>query len=388
MPEGEIRHTTLDAFLREVEAEKQITETRIDQMEDAFLDFVSGEKGNEFIDRKFLKKALDERQKAIQKQQEAQRVKRKELPVEKLKYAADKFQKRNPELKSKMLMLLREQIRPGNKARDILRTLSQFYKDVSLADEALDFLKETTDKELAKEVQKAKDQLNEKYGREIAGGRNISTKAREFAAKGLGDPEALRKLYADITGHPRDSRALFDEFGERFAYKELKKAIAFLFHSLGADLKSKGPSIPRGLLHNLLNQTRVLQAILGVYGFFEGRMKLIGSQCEKHHIPIPKGLDFEQLAKQFMRLVGERYPSSEKFLAAAKRLGLEDWILAKIIVLSQMRDAVRQVALYHIYKSLQHRNDMLLAILEALEDLEDELEEEEEGEEGEEEAEE
>jgi len=62
----------------------------------------------------------------------------------------------------------------------------------------------------------------------------------------------------------------------------------------------------------------------------------------------------------------------------AGRLGIEDWILAKIFVLSQMRDAVREVAMALIYKTLQHRDELYLAILEALEDLEDELEEMEE----------
>ena len=49
--------------------------------------------------------------------------------------------------------------------------------------------------------------------------------------------------------------------------------------------------------------------------------------------------------------------------------------MAKIIALSQLRDAVREVAVNQIYKSLQHRDELYLAIIEALEELEDQLEE-------------
>ena len=86
-----------------------------------------------------------------------------------------------------------------------------------------------------------------------------------------------------------------------------------------------------------------------------------------------------------MSLAGERYPSGDKVLAQARRLGIEDWILAKIIAFSQFRASVRELAMSQIYRSLQHRDDILMAIIEALEDLEDELEEEEEREEEEEE---
>ena len=64
-----------------------------------------------------------------------------------------------------------------------------------------------------------------------------------------------------------------------------------------------------------------------------------------------------------------------KVLRAADRFHVSQ-VPAQIIVFEQFRDAIRQVA-PRIYRSLQHRYDLLMAILETLEDLEDELEEDE-----------
>lgn len=297
------------------------------------------------------------------------------IPIQQIKNSADQFERRNPELKAKVLVTLRQRIKPGDTKEEILKKLAEFYPDVSLADEALEFLLETTDGELAKAVQEAKDELKGTHGREIAAGKNISTQAREAADKGLGTPTTLRDLYRNITGTPRDSTTLFQELSQRYAFKDLKKVVDFLLHSLGSDMNSKGPSIEPGQLHRLLTETRSLQAILGVYRFFRGRMGLIDKQFTKEGLKLPPQLNFETMAKTFMGLAGERYPTGEKVLQTGVRLGIDKWIRAKIIALSQLRDAVREVAVNQIYRSLQHRDELYMAILEALEDLEDELEE-------------
>jgi type III secretion protein W len=313
------------------------------------------------------------------------------LPVEQMKQMADQFQKRNPELKSNTLMLLRESINPDDSKEDILKKLLEHFPDISLADEALEFLLETTEGELANKIREVKEELNQERGREIAAGRNIHAQAREASQKGLGTATSMRELYRDVTGNPREAPTLFDELSQKYAFKDLKKVVDFLLHSLGADMKSKGPSIEPGELHRLFTETRSLQAILGVYRYFKGRMKLLKTLFENNDIPVPEDLNFEKMAKEFMSLASERYPSADKVLQRAVRLGLEKWLQAKIIALSQFRDGVREMAMAKIYKSLQHRDDLYLAILEALEDLEDELDretEEREEEEGEEEGEE
>lgn len=312
--------------------------------------------------------------------------------VEFIRQKAQEHSQKNPELKEKVLTLLRERIKPGASASDIMEVLEEFYSDPTLADDALDFLLDTTEGELNQQVKEAKDKLNEDKGREINAGRNITAEARTAADKGLGTATSMRDMYREITGNPRDANTMFDELTQKYAYKEIQKVIKFLLHSMGADMKSKGPSIPRGELHNLMTETRTLQAILGVYRFFKTRMALMMKLFKNNGLPMPKQLTFETMSKAFMALAGERYPSGDKVLGQAKRLGIEDWILAKIIAFSQLRDSIREMAMSQIYRSLQHRDDLLMAIIEALEDLEDQLEEEqeavEEAEEGEEEEEE
>ena len=324
---------------------------------------------------------LQQRQKKIEdrfrKATEAELAKEKAVgytPIERLKKAADDFEKKNPELKAKALVDLRGAISDQDTAEEILDKILKYFPDVSLADEALNFLLEQTDHALQEKVLEAKDHLSKRFKREIEAGRNILRQAQEAARGGVGSPTSLRDLYRDITGNPRDSNTLFQELSEKYAFKDLKKILDFLFHSLGDDLKSKGPSISPGLLHRLITEIRSLQAILGVYRFFRTRMKLIQKLFAKQGIPTPPQLSFELLSRQFMVLCNDRYPTGDKVLQMSSRLGIEKWIIAKIIVFSQLRDAVREMATQQIYNSFQHRDEVFNAIIEALESLEDELE--------------
>ncbi|MGO8728374.1 MAG: hypothetical protein ACLQK8_16995 [Streptosporangiaceae bacterium] len=95
-------------------------------------------------------------------------------------------------------------------------------------------------------------------------------------------------------------------------------------------------------------------------------------------------LNFEVLAKLFFDLAEERYPTSQKIGQLVSKLvsplaknPLES-VYVQIAVLNVMRDMVKEVSPTQLYRSLQHRDDLYLAIIEALEDLEDELEELEE----------
>jgi type III secretion protein W len=319
--------------------------------------------------RKTRKSQLKRVQKALKKGEKSEQVELKK----RMDRRADDFQRRNPELKSKILMLLRGNIKPGDTAQEILKKVMDFYPDVSLADEAMEFLLETSEGELHQQVQETKEELNDDYGREISAGRNMSDIARQ--TEGLGAPTTLRDLYRDITGTPREATTLFDELSNRYPFKELKKVFRFLFHSLGHDMKAKGPSIPRGQLHRLMQETRTLQAILGVYRFFAGRMRLVNRMFSKEGVRVPQRLNFELMSKQFMALCSERYPSADKVMKLAKGLAIDKWIIAQIIVFSQMRDAIRQVSKEQIFRSLQHRDELYNALIEALEDLEDEWEE-------------
>lgn len=89
---------------------------------------------------------------------------------------------------------------------------------------------------------------------------------------------------------------------------------------------------------------------------------------------------FESMAKLFFDIAEERYPSPEKI----KQLGAKlvtplnvtplESLYIQIGVLNVMRDMVKEVAPTQLYRTLQHRDDLYLAIIEALEDLEDDLE--------------
>lgn len=302
-------------------------------------------------------------------------VMQKVLPERQVKEEASKFEKKNPELKASILVLLLDKAKACRDKEELLKLIEQFYPDPTLADDALDFLLATTVGTLKDLVQQAKDELNSTRGREIRAGKNIAEDVQKFVTLGLGAPSKLRDLYRDITGNPRDPIALFMELGDRFSYKEMRKVLAYLFHALGSDLKSGGPSIPPGFLHTLLTEVRNLQAGLGLMHFFKNRMRLINFLFERNEIPLPSDLNFENLSRQFVTLLQERYPTPDKVLQLANKLGISKQTLAEIIIFSQMRDAIREIALAHFYRSLQHRDEIQKAIIDCLDNLEEELDE-------------
>ncbi len=303
-----------------------------------------------------------------------------------MKQHSDEYERRNPELKAKTLLALRERIKPGDTPEEILKKVKDFYPDVSLADEALDFLLETTEGTLHQEVLNAKNSLNEDFSREIIAGKNMGEIAR--TTEGLDNtPTDLRDLYRKITDDPLlEAIELFKTLSKLYPFKQMKTVFKFLFHSLGADMKSKGPSIPNGLLFNLMHKTKTLQAILSTYKFFAVRMPHMEKRFARDGIKMPQErLRFEVLAEQFIGLCSERFPTPEKVMKIAKELGLTQEegknlmtqiraSQAQIIVITQFRDAVHQVSLDEIFGKVEHRNEVLSAILTALDDLEVKLE--------------
>jgi type III secretion protein W len=332
------------------------------------------------------KASLDDMKVRFKKAEEA-RLAGRLAPADEIESSAERFARQNKEFNKEVLKLLLEKIKDCRTKEEIRSLVDQFYHDPTLADDALAFLIEATRGELQKATQEAREAHNLEFGREIAAGKHIQEEVFKAAAEKLGAPTTLRDLYRDITGNPREPVTLFLELSDRFTYQDMRKVLAFLFHSLGADLRSQGPSIDPGLLFRLLSETRSLQAILGVYQFFRSRMRLIKGLFARNGLEMPARLSFELLARQFVNLLQERYPTGEKVLVTAGRLGIEKWIIAKIIIFSQLRDAIREVALHKLYRSIDHRNELYNALIEALESLEDELDEllereEEEEEEG------
>lgn len=316
-----------------------------------------------------------QRQEAVQESIEEQEV----YGLDNLAKVAKEYQDRNPEMKRKGLMNLKQAVKEGDRPQEIIAKALKYYPDQFLSDEALSYLLETTDKDsdLYEALVAAKKQFNDKFSREITSGKNINNEAREFSRQGLGTPEGLRNLYRDITENPRDANTMFDELSQTFTFDKLKTALGFLLHSLGSDLKAKGSSIDKSELMRLVTETKILQAILGVYRFFSDRMNMVNTLFDHAGLSLPTRISFETLAKQFMEIIKDRYPSPDKILTQASKLGISSELLAQIIIFSQYRDALRGVS-SRFFKSERHRQDLLLTFMETLSELEDLLEDEDE----------
>lgn len=286
------------------------------------------------------------------------------------------YNRRNPELPANRLRALLNGLRASQSAEEILNEVAKEFRDATLADEALEFLEKQTQGAIRESVVRARALLNELRGREVIAGRNIDSVAKAFYEKGIGqDPTELRDLYRNITGNPRNHNTLFAELSESYPFDDLKAVIAFLLKSLSYDMKSKGPSIQQAELMLLMTETRNLQSILWIHLFFKSRMKMIRRLYESYGLDYDEKLRFEFLAKQFIKLVEERYPSVLKLLKQLENFGSFDE-LEQIIILMQFRDAIRELS-PRIYQSLRHKQDLILVILESLEELEDRVSEDE-----------
>ncbi len=291
---------------------------------------------------------------------------------------AEEYSQRNPELQKKTLIHLQQEMKPDATPKQILEKLQKTYTDKALADEAIDFLIETaeTKEELKKKYIQAKGTFNTSYKWEIQAGRNIGPQARTFSEKGLGSPTALRDLYRDITGNPRSPHKLFEELVETFTFSDMKNIIDFILHALGTDMKAKGPSISKAELQRLFSEARTMQAILGVFRFFFGRMKMIKRQFDRFDLSMPSQINFEVLARLLMQLIQERYPTPDHILKQAFTLGIAEELAAQVSIYTQYRDAMRHIS-PKLFKSERHRQEILMIIMETLSDLEDGLREDE-----------
>ncbi len=302
---------------------------------------------------------------------------KKVLDVEDTTQAAARYQRNNDELKEKTLMSLRASVTSEDTPDEIISKVFRVYPDHALADEALQFLNETTEGDLQETAQLAKNKFNDEFKREITAGRNITSQAKEFSQEGLGSPTALRDLYRDVILNQREPLQLFEEFTEKFRYDKLKTVITFLLHSLGADLNAKGSSIPHGELKRLVDETRSLQGILGVFKFFQSRMSLIHSQFTYYNLVYPPRLTFEALGRMFAKIIAEKFMNPEKVLQVLQALGLSKEAAAQLIICTQFRDALKQIAPRY-YRTPKHRDELFTIIIDTLEQIEDVMDEEDE----------
>lgn len=370
-----ISHQGIKEIRREIAEERAMQIESSEDLQQYFelSAFNPMERAQKFKDLKELHKQGKE----TKKTEEADEVSEKILDVESTDEVAERFHKKNYELNPKTLRILRSQLAKSDSSSEILKKVDNVYKEAALADEALEFLHETTDAQLQMATAEAMEKLRKDKGKEIRAGRNMGAQAREFAEKGLGSPEKLRELYRDIITNQREPIKLFDELTEKFRYASLKMAIRFMLHSLGSDLKAKGPSIPRGELKRLFDETRSMQGILGVFRFFQSRMRLLQREFISYDLMLPSRIDFELLARIFIKLLAERFLSPDKILQTGRIMGISEEAAAQMIIFSQMRDAIKQVAPKY-FRNARHRDEISKAFIDTIDALEDRMEEEEE----------
>lgn len=296
--------------------------------------------------------------------------------AEKQRDSATQYQQKNPELKSdKLLKILKKvaQLKESKRAnpKSIMEAIKAEFDEPSLIDEAMNFLLDNTDPkedvELNKTIADTQDTYQKEHSREIKASKNIAEVANKYATKET-DAKDLRSLYQDITGNPRETKDLFKELSEKYPdMKSLNRVLKFLFKALGEDLNSGGPSIEAGKLKNLMEESKTLQAINGIHRCFQEMMPHIQKMFVKLGMPVPEKLNFQNLAKQFIALLSDRYPTSDKVLSMADKMGLSS-IVEKIIYTESNRDAVRAIS-PRAYNSTEHRVEVSKAIIEALEKL-------------------
>ena len=200
-----------------------------------------------------------------------------------IKKAALRLAESNYEFNAELLEEFRKSLAPGHDKsqhpQDILDLTIATFEDVSLADEALDFLLETTnqDPELQEKIQKAKNDLNLQYQEKILAGRNMGSIARKFARKGLGTPTELREMYRDIIEHPKTAHQLFDILYKEMTYEDLMTTIKFLQSSLGADLSKDVHSKSAPELIATVNEVKKLRTIKTAFSTFKNRISTMKS---------------------------------------------------------------------------------------------------------------
>ena len=292
---------------------------------------------------------------------------------------AEAFEKKNPELTKSKLLVLLPQIKEEVPDDEILDLLKRVFQDESLMDEAVDYLIRVAEnkEEVKQKLVNIKERFNASKGREIRAGRNIINQSQTFSKQGLGKPTALRNLYREVTDKQQTPNKLFDSLMKQFDFSKMKNIIDFLLHSLGDDMKSKGPSITRAQLQRLMTDTRSMQAILGVFRFFFQRMSHIKKEFKRRNMGLPSHLTFEMLGRILMKLLEDRYPSSQKILGFNYEIGITYEVLAQVVVYSQFRDAMRHIS-PNLFKSERHRKELLQVLIATLSDLEDEIDEDEE----------
>jgi len=304
------------------------------------------------------------RTESADKQQEGE----EEIPleIEETHEVSGYYENKNPEVKSKNLQGLKDQISKFDTPEDILQKIMENFPDPVMADAAFDYLLQVMPDELKAKIYNARENFKNRFGRALKAGKNIFEESLKFSEEGLGAPSELRQMYAELTGDPKTPIYLFDELLKKFDYEKMKKAIDFWMHALGADLNSKGSSIQRGELYKLIEETRTLQAILGVYNYFASKQRELVLNLARRNAEATPEMNYQNLAKLFVRILQDKFPSPDKILNLKRDLKIEPFLHSQEAVLSVMCSGIKGTS-PRLYKNEKHKIEILNCFLLALE---------------------
>jgi hypothetical protein len=202
------------------------------------------------------------------------------IPIEEVQEKFDDgFKQSHPEHEFEDLAKMQQSLNTNDKKDQILAKVKNQYSDPLLQKGALEFLLITTKGALQKEVKAALDEFLVANKFSLAAGENIAEISREAAAKGVaGKAGDFRKTYVDYISSPEQDAVtkyfdLKSKCGIGKDFKSfIKEHLALLGTALHADSASKSPSMERAELQRNMSEIKILQALVGVDRFFEGRV--------------------------------------------------------------------------------------------------------------------
>lgn len=208
---------------------------------------------------------------------------------------------------------LKDSFDDNSSADDILEHLGQKFSDPTIKNLALDYLIQSapSDGKLKSALIQAKQALFQQNPQAIIGGRNVLVASEAFASKANASPASLRALYLQVTSSPSNCASLRQMLSS-YSPSEKTAVIEFLTNGMVSDLKSGGPSIPAPQLQVYMTELSNLQALNSVDSFFDKNTKGLEDNLKAEGHTLPPSLTPSNLAQTFLKLVEDKFPSSQK----------------------------------------------------------------------------
>ena len=387
-------------LVKQLEAAKELLSEKAEAKADARSS--QAQKGAPKTKYKKLRKAFKSlMNRQTQKTEKTEKVdpKDKLSPAAGKKAIARKYEGQNRELKEEFLMELGDALEK-EKPEDPVAFIQNFtpktdsgaaylgedgkpvitpFKDPSNVDWAFEYLIDTSAGDTKEKLTLAKKEFYEENKQPVIAGRHATAAAQATADQMVVTEDKLRDDYRDLVFEQPEAMKLFEEISDEYSnYGDMVKYISFLLKAAGDDLRSGGPSIEPGQLDATIKSVRKLQSILVIYRFFRGRMNYIKKRFENESLSYPASLSFESLAKEFIKVASDRFPSEDKVRHGMQKLSVGDDPRKGIIIGENMRDATPQVPKSLVFTTQKNYDEFSEAMTGFLEEMYEIVAEEEE----------